>query len=133
MTSNRPEERYQVTPHEQEGGATTCGRGPEQDDARVGLGRIGAYVSDALVQCEEHAGLAPDEIEHHVVRRPDQPLVAEPVGLVTRRAKVVQQFYWEILVELEPHAGLRGKRLSSRASSAAYARAASMWMGSSVG
>jgi hypothetical protein len=41
------------------------------------------------------------------------------VGFVASRAKVIQQFYGEILVELEPHAGLRGRRLSSRASSAA--------------
>ena len=76
---------------------------------------------------------APDEIEHHVVRRADQALVAKPVGFMACRSKVLQKFDREVLVELEPHAGLRGRRLSSRASSAAYARAASMWMGSSVG
>jgi hypothetical protein len=76
--------------------------------------------------------LAPDEIEHNVVRRPDQTRVAESVSLMACRSKVVQQFDGEVLVELEPHAGLRGRRLSSRASSAAYARAASIWMGSSV-
>ena len=97
------------------------------------LGRIGADISDALVQREQDTVLAPDEVEHHTVRRPDQTLVVEPVGFVTRQAKVVQQLDREVLVELEPHAGLRGRMLSSRASSAAYARAASMWMGSSVG
>jgi hypothetical protein len=94
---------------------------------------MGADVGDALVQCQQHAALAPDEIEHHVVGRADQTLVAESVGVMARRPKVVQQFDREVLVELEPHAGRRGRMLSSRASSAAYARAASMWMGSSVG
>ena len=127
------EERCQMMPPEQEGGAATRGRRSEQDDARVGLGRIGADVGDALVQRQQHAALAPDQIEHHVVRRPDQTFVAEPVGFMARCAKVVQQFDREVLVELEPQAGRRGRRLSSRASSAAYARAASRWMGSSVG
>lgn len=40
----------------------------------------------------ETAALAPDEIEHHVVRRPDQTFVAEPVGVMARRSKVGQQF-----------------------------------------
>jgi hypothetical protein len=44
------EECCEVTPHEQEGGATTCRRRPKQDDARVSLGRMGAYIGDALVQ-----------------------------------------------------------------------------------
>src|SRR4030095_4222513 len=94
---------------------------------------MGAYIGDALVQREQHAALAPDEIEHHVVRRADQALVATPVGFMPCRSKGLQKFDRGGLVELEPHAGLRGRRLSSRASSAAYARAASMWMGSSVG
>jgi hypothetical protein len=71
------EERCEVTSHEQEGGATTRGRRSEQDDARVGLGRIGADVGDALVQREQDAALAPGEIEH---RRPAprSTFVAEP-------------------------------------------------------
>ena len=43
---------------------------------------------------------APDEVEHHTVRRPDQTLVVEPVGFVTRQAKVVQQLDREVLVQL---------------------------------
>jgi hypothetical protein len=52
---------------------------------------------------------------------------------MARRSKVVQLFDWDVLVVLEPRAGLRGRRLSSRASSAADARVASTWKGSSVG
>ena len=99
----------------------------------MGPGRVGADVRDTLVQREQYAVLASDEIEHYVVRRPDQTLVAEAVGLMTRRSKVVQQLDPEVLVELEPHAGLRGRRRSSRASLAACAEAASMLAGSSVG
>jgi hypothetical protein len=86
-----------------------------------------------LVQCKKHAILAPDEVKHLVIGRPAQTFIAEPVGFMARRSKVGEQFEGEVLVELEPHAGLRGRRLSSRASSAAYAKAASMWAGSSVG
>lgn len=85
----------------------------------MGLGRVDADVSDALVQRQQYAVLAPDESQHHVVRRSDQPFVAEPVGIVARRAQIVQQLDGKVLVELEPHAGLSGRRLSSRASSAA--------------
>src|SRR5262245_24460882 len=100
---------------------------------RVGLRRVGADVGDAFVQSEQDAIFAAGKIEHRIVRRSDQPFVAESVGLMAGRANVVQQLDGEVFVELEPHAGLRGRRLSSRASSAAYAMAASMWMGSSVG
>ena len=68
---------------------------------------------------EQYAVLASDEIEHHVIRRPGQTLVPEPVGFMTRRSKVVQQLDREILVELEPHTGLSGRRLSSRPSPSA--------------
>jgi hypothetical protein len=47
--------------------------------------------------------LTPDEIEHHVVRRADQTLIAKPVGFMACRSKVLQQFDREVLVELESH------------------------------
>jgi len=83
------EEKSKVTPRKQEGGATTRGRRPKQDDAHVGLERMGADIRDAPVQREQHAALATGEFEHHVVRRPDQTLVAERLGVMTRRSKVV--------------------------------------------
>ena len=104
------EDIRQVTPYEQEGDATTHRRRPEQDNARVDLGWMGADVRDALIQREQHAALAPDEIEHYIVRRPGQTLVTEPVGFMARRSKIVEQFDREVLVELEPHAGLSGRR-----------------------
>ena len=80
---------------------------------------MGADVGDALVQRDQHAALAPDEIEHHVVGGADQTLVAKLVGFMACRPKGLQKFDREVFVELEPHAGRRGRRLSSRASSAA--------------
>ena len=92
---------------------------PEQDDAGVVFRWIRADVGDALVQCEENAAITPDQFEHDLVRSSGQTFILEPLGLVTRSAKIFEELYGEVFVELEPHTGLSGRRLSSRASSAA--------------
>ena len=62
-----------------------------------------------------------------------QSFLGHGVGFVTRQTQVGNDFEGQILVELELHSARNGNRLSSCASSAAYAIAASICSGFSDG
>jgi hypothetical protein len=67
-----------------------------------------------------------DPLEDAGVGRASKAFVPDRVGLMAGRAQVVEQLGAEILVQLDLHAGRSGRRLSSRPSSAARAKAASI-------
>ena len=113
------EDRQEVASNEGQCGPAGRTWRPEQNDAGVQVGRVGADIADALVHGQEHAGLAPDAIEANGVRSAGQLLPRDAVGLVPSCSEVVEELGWEVLVQLELHAGRSGRRLSSRASSAA--------------
>ncbi len=83
------------------------------------LGWIRANIGDPLVQREEHPAVVTDPVEDDGVRRGRESFVPDRVGLMAGGAQVVEQLGGKILVQLDFHAGRSGRRLSSRASSAA--------------
>jgi hypothetical protein len=76
-------------------------------------------VGEALVESQQDAPALASGGQHDRIRRPREALLRNGVGIVPRSAEIVQALTREILVELDPHAGRSGRRLSSRASSAA--------------
>lgn len=99
----------------------------------MAVGWIRAHVGDSRVDGRQHARFAPDVFEEIGVRNARRTFVTDRLGIGTGRSQISEQFDGKVLVELEPHSGRSGRRLSSRASSAAQVRAASMWTGFSVG
>ena len=85
------------------------------------LRRIRADVDDALVQGEERRPPWPTRSRMRASGAPVKAFHPDRVGLVASCAQIVDQFSGKILVQLDLHTGRSGKRLSSRASSAAIA------------
>ena len=113
------EDQRKVPSNEGQRGSASRTWRPEENDAGVQVGRVGADIADALVHGQENPGLAPDAIEENGARSSCQLLPMDAIGLVPGRPEVVEDLGWEVLVQLELHAGRSGRRLSSRASSAA--------------
>jgi len=83
------------------------------------LGWIRADIGDPLVQREENPAVVTDSAKDDGVRCSRESFVPDRVGLMAGGAQVVEQLGGKVLVQLDFHAGRSGRRLSSRASSAA--------------
>lgn len=101
----------------------------EEDDPGILARRVDADVTDPLVQGQEDSRFTPSPVEDDRVRSTHESLVVDRFGLVARASEFGDNLRREVLVDLEPHASTKGRRLSSWASSAAYAMAASMCSG----
>ncbi len=74
-------------------------------------GRIRAHIGDALVRREEHPTVMADPVEDDDVRRACEGFVANRVGLMARRAQVVEQLGGKILFQLvDGHQEARNSR-----------------------
>jgi hypothetical protein len=80
-------------------------------------GWIRTEVGNALVQREEDAAIAADVIEESRIMYTCEGFIVNRVGLMAGGTQVLAQLSREVLVQLDLHAGRRGRRLSSRASS----------------
>jgi len=78
-------------------------RGPQNDDSRGLVRRIGADISKVEIQREQYTVLAPALFVHQRVHFTLKPLVKYGVALVTAGTKEVCCLSGEVLVDLAAH------------------------------
>ena len=93
--------------------------GAEHDDPAIVTWRIASNIGDAFVKRQQDAPFALNTGHQFGIAGAGQPLFGNRLCLVTGDGDQLGDFGRQILIELEHHSPLTGRRLSSRASSAA--------------
>lgn len=102
---------------------------PEKNDPRILIRRIGPNVRYTLVHGKQRPTFRMNPCLNNRIARSRKALVGHGIRFMACRAQVKDNFSRQVLINFELHKPASGKRLSSRANSAAYAIAASMCSG----
>src|SRR5712692_6495116 len=102
---------------------------PEQNQTGIPIRRIRPHVCDALIHGKEGAAFVPYLFKNNRIAGSTKAFLDYRFSLIALRPEIGCDFGREVFVNLEVHSPSRGSRLSSLASSAAYATAASICSG----
>ena len=86
---------------------------------------IANYVCNTLMEGQDDASVCMRSFEDDFISPTCECFAPDRISIVTQRPKVFSNFLRKILINLEAHHPRNGTSISSRASSAAYANAAS--------
>lgn len=111
--------RTQMSPHKCERCATTLRDRAKKYDARKVARRIGADVRNSVVSRQEDAILLLNLLHQSRICGPVDSLIEYRVGAMPRGEQIEFDFDRQVLVDFESHNPASGRRLSSRAKSAA--------------
>ena len=90
--------------------------GPEHDDAGMTARWVVAQITDAAVEGEHHSVFRRGGADYNWIATSGEVFVDDSVDVVAASGECSGQVVWQVLVELELHAG--SGRISSRASAA---------------